>query len=127
MPRVALAFFTAAAVMGAVGMLWGTIMGATHDHSTSPAHAHLNLLGWVTLAIMGLFYGQAPRLAARRRAWVNFGLSVGGVLLFIPILTLVLRGADLGPLILLPVLLMLGGMGVFVQQVASAWRTPASA
>lgn len=122
MPRVSLAFYTAAALMGAAGMIWGTIMGATHDHSTSPAHAHLNLLGWVSLAIMGMFYAQAPHLAARRRAWVNFALSTAGVLALIPLLTAAILGAPIGPLVLAPIVLVLGGMGVFVQQVFAAWR-----
>jgi hypothetical protein len=124
MPRVSLAFFTAAALMGTAGMLWGAVMGATHDHTMAPAHAHLNLLGWVTLGLMGLFYAQAPRLAAGRLAWIHFGLSTAGVLLFIPILAVVLTGADVGALIMAPVLMLLSGMIIFVWQVASAWRSP---
>jgi cbb3-type cytochrome oxidase subunit 1 len=124
MPRVSLAFFTAATLMGAVGMIWGAVMGATQDHSLSPAHAHLNLLGFVTLAIMGMFYAVSPGLAGKRLAWVNFALSTAGVLLFAPMLALVLREELPGAFMPFPELLVMGGMAVFVWQVASAWRTP---
>jgi cbb3-type cytochrome oxidase subunit 1 len=122
MPRVSLAFFTAAALMGVTGMVWGSIMGVTQDHSLSPAHAHLNLLGWVTLAIMGMFYAQAPSLAGRKLAWVNFALSTLGVLILTPMLAVLLRGAEIGPLMAIPELLVIGGMAIFIFQIASAWR-----
>ncbi|MGX5733935.1 hypothetical protein [Bosea thiooxidans] len=45
-----------------VGMLWGIVMAATHDHQAMPAHAHLNLLGWVSLFLFGLFYQVHPAI-----------------------------------------------------------------
>lgn len=45
-----------AVLMVIVGMGWGIAMAISGDHSTSPAHAHLNLLGWVSLFLMGLYY-----------------------------------------------------------------------
>src|SRR5258706_2425337 len=38
--------FRAAVLMAIAGMLWGIVIWISHDHSTIPAHAHLNLLGW---------------------------------------------------------------------------------
>jgi hypothetical protein len=35
---------------------------AAHDHSIMPAHAHLNLLGWVSLFLFGIFYKLIPDL-----------------------------------------------------------------
>ncbi|WP_224502767.1 hypothetical protein [Celeribacter litoreus] len=31
-------------------------MAISTDHSTAPVHAHLNLLGWVSLFLMGIYY-----------------------------------------------------------------------
>jgi len=54
--------FPAAVTMALVGMGWGIMMAMTHDHSTMPAHAHLNLLGWVSLFLFGVFYRLHPAL-----------------------------------------------------------------
>lgn len=51
-----------------VGMGWGIVMAATHDHSAMPAHAHLNLLGWVSLFLFGLFYQTHPAIDRSRLA-----------------------------------------------------------
>jgi hypothetical protein len=81
MPRVSQAFFLLAALCGVVGMMWGMVMGATQDFATHPAHAHLNLVGWVSLAIMGTFYALNPVAAAGRVAWANFCLSALGAVI----------------------------------------------
>jgi hypothetical protein len=54
--------FPAAVLMAITGMLWGIHMAMSNDHSTMPAHAHLNLLGWVSLFLMGVFYRLHPPL-----------------------------------------------------------------
>ncbi len=51
-----------------VGMAWGIMMAATHDHAAMPAHAHLNLLGWVSLFLFGLFYEAHPVIDKARLA-----------------------------------------------------------
>jgi hypothetical protein len=94
MPRVSLAFFTFAALCGTIGMGWGIFMGITQDHSTFSAHAHLNLLGWVTCALMGAFYAIAKDKAPRRLPWWNFGLTITGPIFMIPALTAKLKGVD---------------------------------
>lgn len=73
MPRVSLAFFSVAALCGLTGMIMGTVMGISQDFTQSPTHAHLNLVGWASLAIMGTFYTLA--CAQGRLPWINFTLS----------------------------------------------------
>src|SRR5689334_17316198 len=86
MPRVSLAFFFVGAVSGLLGMLWGAYMGASENFSARDAHAHLNLLGWVTLSLMGTFYALAGAARPKLLSWVNFALSSVGVPLFIAFL-----------------------------------------
>ena len=38
------------------GVSLGAYMGASGDHTLRPVHAHINLLGLATLAIIGLIY-----------------------------------------------------------------------
>ena len=128
MPRVSLAFFTVAALCGLTGMLWGMHMGMSQDFTMRPAHAHLNLLGWVTLAIMGGFYVLAGDRVSSKLAWLNFALSGAGVLVLTPMLAQLLGGnTALGPMMVIPEVLVVGGMLVFIYNVVSLWRAPATA
>ena len=128
MPRVSLAFFTVGALCGLAGMLWGMQMGATQDFTMHPAHAHLNLLGWVTLSIMGGFYVLAGARASTKLAWLNFALSASGVIIVIPMLAQLLAGnTALGPMMIIPEVLIVGGMLTFILNLLKVWRAPAAA
>ena len=56
--------FQAAVLAALAGMVWGIVMAASGDHSAMPAHAHLNLLGWVSLFLFGIFYRLHPKAEA---------------------------------------------------------------
>jgi bacteriorhodopsin len=77
-------FFLTAALFGLIGMLWGIQMSASQDHSLSPAHGHLNLLGFVMMSVFGTYYALVPAAAASRLAWVHFGASVVSVAVLVP-------------------------------------------
>ena len=80
MPRVSAAFFAIASLMLLAGMALGEYMGAKEDFALAPAHAHLNLLGWVTMALYGTFYALTRGTMSIPLAWTNFILSaVGGI------------------------------------------------
>lgn len=83
-------FLRLAVVTAVVGMIWGNVMGATHDHSASSAHAHLNLLGWVSMAVYGLFYRVAPQAARGVLPMTHFWLSLLGLVMMIPALAVIL-------------------------------------
>ncbi|HYD05061.1 MAG TPA: hypothetical protein VEC60_05010 [Reyranella sp.] len=63
--------FQAAVLCVIAGMLWGLQMAISGDHSAHPAHAHLNLLGWVCLFLFGIYYRLHPALEHDRRANVQ--------------------------------------------------------
>ncbi|MDB5462863.1 MAG: conserved hypothetical signal peptide protein [Phenylobacterium sp.] len=121
MPRLPLAFFSAATLCALGGMTWGVIMAASNDHGMMTAHAHLNLMGWATLALMGGFYALTGK--GGRLGWINFALSASGVVVAIPSLALLLTGnkaAEAGATA--GSLLALLGMLVFLVVVLSGWR-----
>jgi uncharacterized membrane protein YczE len=66
--------FRAAVAFAIAGMIWGLVMAISEDHSTLTAHAHLNLLGWVSLFLFGIYYRLHPSLesttAAFAQVWV---------------------------------------------------------
>jgi hypothetical protein len=90
MPRVSAAFFALGAVCVFMGMLWGMHMGESEDFTMMPAHAHLNLLGWVTMALYGTFYALTHASMKPKLAWANFTLAAIGVAVMIPSLALYL-------------------------------------
>ena len=68
--------FPAAVLMVVAGMIWGIVMAITEDHSAMPAHAHLNLLGWVSLFLFGLFYHLHPAIDRSRVALMQVALWI---------------------------------------------------
>ncbi|MBB4066840.1 hypothetical protein [Gellertiella hungarica] len=52
-----------AAIYALVGMGFGIWMSASGNHLYAPAHAHLNLLGWVSIALFGAYYQLFPQAA----------------------------------------------------------------
>ena len=78
MSRLPLLFIVSAALCLVVGVTLGLAMGIAHDFHLAPVHAHLNLLGWTSLALMGLTYRAWPELAERRApALTQYALSAG--------------------------------------------------
>jgi len=93
MPRVSAAFFAIGGLLLLSGMLLGEYMGAHENFALAPLHAHINLLGWVTLALYGTFYTLTKDTYSPRLAWTNFALS-SIVLAMIPMLALLLTAPD---------------------------------
>ena len=102
MPRVSAAFFVVGGLLLLSGMMLGEYMGAHENFTLAPLHAHINLLGWVTLALYGTFYTLTKETYSPKLAWTNFVLSSLGILAMIPALALLLtapNGAEkYGPL-----------------------------
>lgn len=90
----------AAVVYFIMGIGLGIYMGASGDHVLIPVHAHFNLLGWVSLALIGLIYRQFPKAGSHRLATVQFWLHNVGLLVAMVLLIGLLRGnTALDPLI----------------------------
>lgn len=121
MPRVSAAFFLTGAIFLAIGMLWGMAMAGSENFALAPAHAHLNLLGWVSMAIYGGFYALTRETLSPRLAWINYATATLGVAIMIPALSayLLTSNAALGPVIGIGSLLCLVALLVFGW---SAWR-----
>ena len=94
MPRVSAAFFVTGGLLLLSGMILGEYMGAHENFTLSPLHAHINLLGWVTLALYGTFYTLTKDTYSPKLAWTNYVLSTVGVLAMIPMLALLLTAPD---------------------------------
>lgn len=76
--------FLVAGICALIGMAWGIQMSATGDRGLSPAHAHLNLLGWVSLALFATFYQLVPAAGETMLAKIQAAVAVVGVVLIVP-------------------------------------------
>ena len=91
--RFAMFFCRRRSLCALAGMAWGMHMGMINDHSELPAHAHLNLIGWVGSAIYGTFFALNPN-RFHKTSWAVFILNTVGVLVMIPSLAMVLASGD---------------------------------
>ena len=92
MPRVSELFFRNSYCVLILGIGAGLQMAISGDHGAFPAHAHINLLGWVTSAIFGGYYALNPAKAERRIAMVHYGVYTLGLVIMMPALYLMLQG-----------------------------------
>ena len=75
-----------------IGVSLGLYMAASHDHSLYPLHAHVNLLGWVSLSLFGWFYRAFPAATETLLAKLHFAIIVPANLVQLVLLALLLRG-----------------------------------
>ncbi|MEC7764639.1 MAG: hypothetical protein VX874_22235 [Pseudomonadota bacterium] len=84
MKGIAFAFFVTAVICVTLGMIWGIQMSASGDHGMAGAHAHLNLVGWASLGLFGLYYHGVPGAAEKGLARIHYVVALAGVVLMIP-------------------------------------------
>jgi cbb3-type cytochrome oxidase subunit 1 len=85
-------FIKIAGVYFFVAVCLGLVMGMIQNFSFTSVHAHLNLLGWVSMALFGIIYSIYPKAAktklAKTHFWLhNIGVPVMQGALFIEMLT----------------------------------------
>ncbi|HEV7276130.1 MAG TPA: hypothetical protein VGN80_07580 [Devosiaceae bacterium] len=92
MPRLSDLFFKTAILFLIVGIGVGLQMSISGVHNVTGAHAHINLLGWVTSAIFGTYYALNPAKAEGRLALAHFGIYTAGVVVMVVGLYMMLQG-----------------------------------
>lgn len=124
MPRLPATFILTALAWLVLGISMGIYMSAAKDFALRPVHAHINLIGWVTNALMGFFYWLQPA-AAGRIGWAGFASLNLGAAAMLAALTALLLGHPDGPLAIgLPLGAPVVALGIllFASRVVSAAR-----
>jgi hypothetical protein len=109
-------FFATGGAFVLVGMLWGIEMAASQDHKLAPAHAHLNLIGFVVMSIYGTFYALSPTAGNSRLAKLHYGLTSLAVLVMVPGIVIAISGRS-ETLAIIGSLLALSSMSLFLFMV----------
>lgn len=130
MPRIAKLYFRTAIIFLIIGISIGLSMAISQDHSAIGAHAHANLLGWVTMAIFGGYHALNPAKAERRIAMIQYCVYTAGVALMVPALYLMLTGNPaMEPVVAIASLITFAGVLLFAVIIFSgeAATRPAAA
>lgn len=124
---MAIRFIKIAVLYLAVGVALGLIMGMRQTFTLTPVHAHINLLGWASLALVGLIYHAFPAAAETRLAQIHFWMHNIGLPPLMIALALMLSGnAAMEPVVGVLSLVVAVGIALFVINVWLAVR-PAAA
>lgn len=79
-----------------IGISFGLFMSFTHVFNMGTVHVHLNLVGWVSLALAGVFYHLYPSLEKSGMAKAHFWLhNIGLPIMMISIAVAILGGPTL--------------------------------
>jgi hypothetical protein len=90
MKRISDRFMQLSVLFAITGMSLGIFMGMKENFTLAAVHAHINLLGWVSMMLYGLFYRVVPRAATGVLPTVHFLVNVISVLVSMPLLTMLL-------------------------------------
>lgn len=105
--------FRLAVLFVIAGMAMGIGMAASQNHAIMPAHAHLNLLGWVSLFLFGIYYERRPVLNTSRAALIQVLLwSIGTAVMTIAVAAIHL-GYDADPIAAISSIIVLVAMLMF--------------
>lgn len=113
-------FLRTGVIAGLAGMALGITMGVNNDFTLRSVHAHINLLGWASMFLFGLFYRAVPQAEGTLARW-HYGLALTGLLTLTAGVAAIVTGETmLAPLAKLGSLLSIAGMGVFAFAVFRA-------
>jgi cbb3-type cytochrome oxidase subunit 1 len=114
MPMLSIWYFRTAILFLIAGICLGLYMSITHEFAATGAHAHINLLGWVTMAIFGIYYALNPVQATSRIARLQYFVYTLGILVMAPSLFLFLTGnTAMEPLVAISSLVTFSGVLLF--------------
>ena len=114
MPAISHLFFRAGILFLMVGIGLGLAMSISQNHDVIGAHAHINLLGWVTSALFGGYYALNPAKAAGRLPMLQFAVYTLGVVIMGVSLYLLLAGnVGMAPIVAASSLITFAGVLIF--------------
>ena len=113
MPNASFLFITVAIIYAIIGMITGIMMGVTEAFNYGDLHAHINLIGWTSMALFGLVYHVHPEMARSPLTRIHFWVANVGAIVFLIGIYVVLTTYDT-VLAIVGSLLVLASMFIFL-------------
>jgi len=76
-------YIKSAVIYFLIGTILGLAMGSSQHFEYTSVHAHINLLGWASLAVIGVIIKVFPELGANKLAKIQFWLHNIGLPLLV--------------------------------------------
>jgi hypothetical protein len=109
-----------------LGMGLGIYMGMTHEFQFAPVHAHVLLLGWVSMLLYGLVYQAVPQAAQGVLPVIHWLVALTGMATMTASLAVMFAGHEAAePFVALGSILVISGAVLFAGIVFRATRAPA--
>lgn len=97
-----------------IGIGIGIAMGASQNFTLRPVHAHINLLGWTTMALAGLIYSVFPKAGESRLAKVHFWLvNLAQPVMLVSLSALLFGKTGVEPILAVSEIVAAAGIAVF--------------
>jgi FtsH-binding integral membrane protein len=87
-------FIKAAVVYFLIGLGVGIYMSSSQDLRFGSLHAHINLVGWVSMALFGVIYRFFPKASSHKLATIHLWLYNIGLPVFLFSLFMLLRSGS---------------------------------
>src|SRR5581483_10501276 len=108
--------YQSAVLFAIAGIIWGLVMAISENHAAMPAHAHLNLLGWVSLFLFGIFYQLHPSIDRSRVAVAQVAIWIVATIVMVTGIWLIHSGREIGEPIAA-----VGSLAVFADMLVFGW------
>ncbi|MGC5327693.1 cytochrome-c oxidase [Brevibacillus sp. SYSU BS000544] len=111
-------FLKIAVIYFLIGVFMGMFMSMTQQFQFAPSHAHINLLGWVSLALAGVIYVLFPKAGESRLGKWHFWLhNLGLPVMMIGLVVLESGNPTVEPVIVIGANILTVGIILFVINV----------
>jgi hypothetical protein len=87
--RLPIWYIASSSVYAVAGMAFGLYQHVAHDHKPVPLHSHLDSLGWLSMAVLGLIMDRYSWVREHNLAAAQFWTTQVGTLLMLGGLPLV--------------------------------------
>ncbi|NIX77707.1 hypothetical protein [Microvirga terricola] len=119
-------FLRTGALAALCGIALGISMAIAQDHTLHSVHAHINLVGWASMFLFGLYYHVVPA-ADSKLAKIHYYVALPGFLVMIAGVTGIHLGKpEMEPLAGVGSLLTLASMLIFVWNVFATTKSVAA-
>ncbi|WP_324617386.1 hypothetical protein [Microvirga alba] len=119
-------FLRTGALAAIFGMGLGISMGITQDHTLRSVHAHINLVGWASMFLFGLYYHVVPA-ADSKLAKIHYYVALPGFLAMMAgVAGLMLGNGSFEPLAIVGSLVTFASMLIFAWNVFSTTKSSAA-